>query len=298
MVDVHPIQLKPENVENVAGRWITNDILLQAALYYARNGRPIFPCCPWDGAFLNWKGEPIDGKAPLTRNGFHDASLDESQIRDWWTQYRYAMIGGPVPVDETCLDVDPRNDGDIWALIGMAEMKYLPPTRTVISGRLDGGQHQFYKRLEGDYTNAQKRLPKGFDLKDGGKGYTILPPSVHPNTGGVYFFRKNTLNRLAELPVEIHRILLKPPTPKITLKQTSNKPTGKRLAALCRKVASTPPGNRQTIAFQFAANVLKEAGYGPAAWDLVEQAMRDAGASDRDVETALRERPGRERVHA
>jgi hypothetical protein len=115
MVDVHPIQLKPENVENVAGRWITNDILLQAALYYARNGRPIFPCCPWDGAFLNWKGEPIDGKAPLTRNGFHDASLDESQIRDWWAQYRYAMIGGPVPVDETCLDVDPRNDGDIWA---------------------------------------------------------------------------------------------------------------------------------------------------------------------------------------
>ena len=56
------------------------------------------------------------------------------------------MIGGPVPIDETCIDVDPRNDGDMWALLDMArlggwERPQLPPTCTVISGRLDGGQH-------------------------------------------------------------------------------------------------------------------------------------------------------------
>jgi hypothetical protein len=77
---------------------------------------------------------------------------------------------------------------------------------------------------------------------------------------------------------------------------TTSAPTTKRLAAVCRKVAETPPGNRQTIAFTWAANILKEARYGPAAWDAVADAMRDAGATVHDVRTALRERPGRERV--
>jgi len=71
-----------------------------------------------------------------------------------------------------------------------------------------------------------------------------------------------------------------------------------RLAGICRKVASTPEGNRQTIGFTWAANVLKEAGYGPAAWDAVAGAMRAAGASEHDIRTALRERPDRKRVHA
>jgi hypothetical protein len=64
------------------------------------------------------------------------------------------------------------------------------------------------------------------------------------------------------------------------------------------KVASTPPGNRQTIAFTWAARILKEAGYGRDAWDALEQALRSAGGNDHDVRTALRERPGRERVHS
>jgi hypothetical protein len=71
-----------------------------------------------------------------------------------------------------------------------------------------------------------------------------------------------------------------------------------RLAGICRKVASTPEGNRQTIGFTWAARILKEAGYPPEAWDAVEGAMRAAGASDHDVRTALRERPDRARVHA
>jgi hypothetical protein len=116
----HPAQLKPENVENVEGKCITSDTLLQAAAYYARNGRPVFPCCPRDGAFLNYKGEPIDAKAPLTRNGWKDATTNLELIGTWWAQFRYAMIGSPVAPDELCLDIDPRNDGDPWALVDMA----------------------------------------------------------------------------------------------------------------------------------------------------------------------------------
>jgi hypothetical protein len=297
--DVHPIQLKPENSENVAGRWVTNDLLLRSALWHASTGRPVFPCCPWDGAFTNYKDEPIDGKAPLTRNGFHAASLDAQQIREWWSQYRFAMIGSPVPVDETCLDIDPRHDGDIWALLDLVNLPHLLTTCAVISGRLDGGAHHFFKNPHrGDYDGAKARLPRGVDLKDGGKGFTVLPPSVHNETGGVYFYRAGTRDLRAEIPIEIHRILLKPPAPKPADLRINNKPTAGRLAAICRKVAETPPGNRQTIAFQWAAQILRDNQYGPEAWALVEEAMRDAGASPRDITTALRERPGRERVHA
>jgi Bifunctional DNA primase/polymerase, N-terminal len=111
LVDVHPIQLKPENVENVAGKWITNDILLQAAAYYAQAGRPVFPCCPWFGAFNDYKGEPIKAKAPLVRNGFKDATTDQDQLARWWAQFPFAMLGMPVRADELCIDVDPATVG-------------------------------------------------------------------------------------------------------------------------------------------------------------------------------------------
>jgi hypothetical protein len=289
--DAHPIQLKPENFDNVAGYWVTNDLLLRSALWYASIGQPVFPCYPWQGD---------KAKSPLTSNGFHDATVDQLQIRKWWQQHQFAMIGGPVAVDEVCLDTDPRNGGDIRNLIEMAGLDVLPVTKTVFSGRLDGGQHQFYKRPEGSYDGAKARLPRGIDLKDGGKGYTVLPPSVHPDTGGVYFYRSGTRDLRADLPIEIHRILLAPPVVRTTSTsyKTSSKPTSARLRAICKRVAETPEGNRQTIGFQWAANILKTDGFPAAAWDLVEDAMRESGATQHDIDTALRERPGGERVHA
>jgi hypothetical protein len=41
--DAHPIQLKTESVDNVAGYWVTADLLLRSALWYAAIGRPVFP---------------------------------------------------------------------------------------------------------------------------------------------------------------------------------------------------------------------------------------------------------------
>jgi hypothetical protein len=73
-------------------------------------------------------------------------------------------------------------------------------------------------------------------------------------------------------------------------------PTSAKLAGILRVVANMPEGNRQGIGF-WAAGKLLEAGYGPAAWDALEDAMRAAGADDHDVRTALRERPGHGRVH-
>ena len=127
---------------------------------------------------------------------------------------------------------------------------------------------------------------------------------MHPDTGGAYFYRKGTIQLRAELPIEIHHILLKKPNrgllPKTDL---PSKPTSGRLRAICKRVAEAPQGNRQTIAFQWAAQILKADHFPATAWDLVADAIRDAGGTERDVETALREHPAGttripERVHA
>ena len=295
--DAHSIQLKPENVANVAGYWVTNDLLLRSALWYALISRPIFPCCPWDGAYLNYKGEPIDAKAPLTHHGWKDATTDTGTIERLWMEYPYAMIGSPVPLDEIALDFDPRKGGDRWALIELAGIQELPVTKMVLSGRYDGGHHLFYQRPLGQLTDARIRS-LGIDIRVGGKHYTILPPSVHDATGGVYLWRYRTMP-VPVLPPEVAALLEPFMIQRTAVASTgAYSPTGKKLAAICRKVASTPEGNRQTIAFTWAANILKEAGYGPAAWDAVAEAMRESGATEHDIRTALRERPGREHVHA
>jgi hypothetical protein len=288
--DGHPIQLKPENVDNVAGYWVTNDLLLRSACWYATGGRPVFPCCPWDGAFNNYKGEPIDAKAPLTFHGWKDATTSLPQIEQWWfREYPYAMIGSPVPVDELALDFDPRNGpGDRWSLCELAGITELPTTKMVLSGRYDGGHHLFYQRPLGQLTDVRiKSL--GIDIRVGGKFYTVLPPSVHDATGGAYLWRYRTLPA-APLPTEVAELLAPVRTTSYAV-TTRKEPTAGRLAGILRKVAATPEGNRQTIGFQWAANVLKEAGYGPAAWQAVAEAMQEAGATPRDIQTALRECP-------
>jgi hypothetical protein len=94
----HPIQLNPENFDNVAGYWVTNDLLLRSAYWYAQTNRPVFPCQPWNGAYSK-----ADAKAPLTAHGFHDATTDVDLVCQWWTRWPYAMIGSPVPADDCAL---------------------------------------------------------------------------------------------------------------------------------------------------------------------------------------------------
>jgi hypothetical protein len=283
--NAHPIQLKPENVDNVAGNWITAEILMQAAVHYATNGMPVFPCQPWDGAYSK-----ADAKAPLTRNGFHDATTEISVLRIWWQQFPFAMIGSPVPPAELCLDIDPRSGGDRWALVELAGIAELPVTRMVLSGRYDGGHHLFFQRPHGQLDGTRlKRL--GIDIRVGGKHYTVLPPSVHDATGGRYLWRWNPDAPAAPLPAEVAALLI-PPTPQPTAVSGDYKPSSKALAGILRKVGENGEGshNRQNIGF-WAAGKLLAGNYPLEAWDAVEGVLRTNRATNHDVRTALRERP-------
>ena len=68
---------------------------LDIALGYAAKGIPVFPV-----------GKGKEGKAPLTQNGFHDASTDPEMIKAWWTRHPSAKIGMPCGRASKMLVVD------------------------------------------------------------------------------------------------------------------------------------------------------------------------------------------------
>jgi hypothetical protein len=70
----------------VTARWNTQagipGAILEAALSYAEEGIPVFPCNPYN-------------KRPLTEHGFKGATTDPERIRPWWREHPQAMIGIP-----------------------------------------------------------------------------------------------------------------------------------------------------------------------------------------------------------
>jgi Bifunctional DNA primase/polymerase, N-terminal len=70
--------------------------LCKAALRYAKQGLPVFACLPGEG------------KRPLVKTGFHAATIDPEQIRNWWTRWPNALIGVPMGPRSGlfCVDLD------------------------------------------------------------------------------------------------------------------------------------------------------------------------------------------------
>jgi hypothetical protein len=264
-------------------------------LNYAGFGIPVFPCHPWTGYRVNGDGEPIKAKAPLTFHGFHDATTDLGQLIAWWTEHPYAMIGSPVATDEICLDFDPRYGGDRWALQDLLGIE-LPITRMVLSGRYDGGHHLFFQRPDGELS--EKRLPNGIDIRDGGKHYTILPPSVHPDTGGAYLWRyadrpaAPLLDAVYELltPVKQDRVQGEyTPTGDAASEflNSGNKRSVNALAALLRLVGTAEEGTRNKKLF-WVGNRLRENGYPESAWNDLREAGLDCGLLQTEIDATLR----------
>ena len=91
--------------------------LLDAAIEYASQGFPVFPCRP-------------GGKEPLTARGFKDATTVRREIENWW-RFRCpgANIGLPIPEGILVVDID--SDEALNRL--RAEDLEFPTTLTVYS---------------------------------------------------------------------------------------------------------------------------------------------------------------------
>lgn len=158
---------------------------LLAALAYARRSWPVAPAHYITGRGVCSCGGPAPqrqcspGKHPMTKNGLNDATLDEAQIREWWTKWpdanilvRTGMVGDRCLV---VLDIDPKHDGDESLRMLEARHGVLPLTPRTITG--SQGQH-FWFWSSTPLRNTTSQIARGVDTRGVG-GYVIVPPSNH-----------------------------------------------------------------------------------------------------------------------
>lgn len=153
--------------------------LTSAALWYAEQGLPVFPCKPGD-------------KPPLTRHGLKDATTDAAQIRQWWTRSPSANIGlltgdrfDVVDIDgytgqltRSAMWCDGRQECEsascTHGLFGQIDAEAIGK----VSTPRDGGMH-IYVRPGGSGNKAALARLAGIDFR-GRNGYVIAPPSMTP----------------------------------------------------------------------------------------------------------------------
>ena len=171
--------------------------MLDHALILAKNGVLIFPC--------NYQ------KAPMTPNGFKDATKDEATIKTWWTKWPFANIGMPtgkvngIIVLDVDMDMKRGIDGEASLKALLAKQGGpLPVTRTVRTPR--GGRHIHLDPLDTPIKNSTSKIGPGLDIKGDG-GYVLMPPSQNGD-GKLYVLESN--EGVADVPEWLIKLIVEP----------------------------------------------------------------------------------------
>jgi hypothetical protein len=237
---------------------------VDAALTLAVQGLPVFPC--------------YADKCPATRRGFYDATKDPERIRRFFALPR-RLIGVPTGAASgiAVLDIDPRHDGDRWAIDNFDS---LPRTR--VHATRSGGFHLIFRHLDGVINSAGLIAP-GVDVRGEG-GYIIYWPAH-----GCEVVDDVPLDRLASWP---DWIAVPPPDrPKQTRRGTVI-PDRYHIERLCNFVASSPEGERNSRLFWASCRrgemlfpgMLDAA----AAETLLGEVASDVGLSEREARSTIR----------
>lgn len=144
-----------------------------ASEYAQKYNIPVFPLWP-------------KSKNPMPKHGYLEASTNQEQITQWWTNKPDANIGGVMGNGYVCIDFDVDENGAYNAVDWLADWEqengHLPETATAITGR--GGMHLFY-RVDHDIKKSENG-ELHIDIRGVGS-YAMLAPSVHPNGNVVYW---------------------------------------------------------------------------------------------------------------
>jgi hypothetical protein len=131
--------------------------LLEAALFYAGLGYPVFPCVP-------------GGKPPITEHGCLDATTDEAQIKEWWVRHSNSNIG---LATDGLLVVDVDGPDNPWLEEFSDRLPDCPVALTP-----GGGRHFIFRQPDGkNWKCTTGRLAEKVDTRANG-GYIVVPPSV------------------------------------------------------------------------------------------------------------------------
>ncbi len=262
-------------------------VLFDAAIELANQGLDVFPLTPRTKI-------PRGGS-----KGFHDATTDIDQIREWWTTDPNANIGVRT-VELAVLDLDlyrPQS-GESWdRLLNLIHPESLLNTWVSHTGR--GGRHYWYKLADSE----ERHLKSGYashlpingeivhmphiDLKCSGGSYVVAPPSVVPQ-GAYLWIRRGTLANAPKW--------LRGPRPLAvrrggTLGAFDIKGSAKRVAAICEIVAAASVGQRNDTlnwgAFHIAEVVIAGALQPQQAHNAVLEAAIEAGLPLREAERTI-----------
>ena len=250
--------------------------LAVAARSLASAGVPVFPC-------------QVEGKRPLTRRGFLDASSDAAQVAAWWSRTPNANIGiptggasGVVVVD---VDVHGPTDGRVaWkraadaGLVSGAGLLVRTPT---------GGMHAYFPATPGREQRSWQAAAAGVDFRGDG-GYIIAPPSQRMIDGSTERYRIADIAAHSVGPVDAGRLRdFLDPRPAAPARPGGG-PTTVDAERLATWVSERGEGERNRGLF-WAACRLAESGTSPAdALDALGPAAQSAGLSDREITTTVR----------
>ena len=140
----------------------------EAALELARQGIPVFPCAP-------------NSKRPACENGVYDATTNEDQINEWWTENpNFNLAIAPEPAGLCVVDVDGDEGEASWFQLQL-DNGFIEDTREVFTPRA-GGHHYYFK---GSLAPTVSKIAKKVDTRGIGS-YVLVPPSVTPDGSYVY----------------------------------------------------------------------------------------------------------------
>lgn len=245
--------------------------MLPAALALADAGLPVFPLVP-------------RGKKPRFTGSFHDATIDRGVIEAHWRRHRHDNVGCAPPAGMVVVDVDLRDGGDTELARLVAERGPLPETWTAQTG--SGGLHRWFN--VGDVGEIRGKLCRGVDLKHGGTGYVVMPPSIHP-CGGRYWWRRSPRGRHpAAAPEWLREAVQRPTVDRWT--HTVNGMNGRgeyTVQCLAARISAAREGNRNTTVFGALKDAARQGDLDVFEADLTAAAVA-TGLPVSEVEAILR----------
>jgi len=178
--------------------------LLDAALAYSARGWPVFPLHSptHDGRCDCLKSDCISpAKHPWTKNGFYDATTDETLVREWWNRWPSANVGirtgeysGLIIID---LDSVAAKD-EVKKLLGNYDIAIVPRVRT-------GKGWQLFFKYPGFNIKSRTGILHHVDVR-GDSGYVCACPSKHIS-GKIYQWEVKPTAELPELPSELLKLI-------------------------------------------------------------------------------------------